>query len=64
MTVERPWENGKCEECLYCIWDDMCRAGRLGTSYLYCPAVVKCPNFKKKKQTKKVENNVEYEEMP
>lgn len=52
MTIEKPWEEFYCGECIHCVQDDMCSAYRLGMSYAYCPHIRDCERYKEAKESR------------
>lgn len=47
MTIERPWENFYCEECIHCVQNDMCNAYIFGLGYAYCPHIRDCEKYER-----------------
>ncbi len=49
QIIERPWEEGACPKCAFCVQEDMCCAIKFYTSYGYCPQIRGCDKFLPKK---------------
>lgn len=45
MLIERPYEDGACEECAHRCDGDMCGVYTLGMSAAYCPHIRNCEKY-------------------
>lgn len=45
MIIERPYEDGACDECVHRCDGDFCGVYNLGMSAAYCPHIRDCEKF-------------------